>query len=121
MATRIQEMFAMVANKVDDQKKRNEMYKIIKYIINNRNRNVPDSCNLDVVFSQYNRFHSHLKKHEQTLLHNLFVMSGHIQERDVNDVGKGGDGDDGVIVIDATSFNKVVIMVKGGKKITIEV
>jgi hypothetical protein len=59
--TVIQDMFAIVKRQYTDTKHREYMYNVVRLMICFRDRNVPNSCRLDVLFAQRDKLKSQLE------------------------------------------------------------
>ena len=135
-------MFSIVSDSVADVNKRRELYNVIRSCIKMRNRNLKNSCNIDVVFNQYEDFKKKMTPHDQELLKELFVISGHIKEEDEDeddydyddedaDYDEDEDEDEGedededededILVVSAVGYKTIKIEVGNGKSITLQI
>lgn len=139
----IQNMFAVVDNKVNDVTHRRVLYSIIRDCIEFRNRRLPDSCNMDVIFNNRKQLENEWCRwtdRDVALFDELFTLSGHLLpttspsptsvcqpppsrqasiasvNQEVNTIQTQMSNE---LVIDAQGFKTIVINFGNGKKIVI--
>jgi len=111
-------MFEVVANGVEDIHERTRLYEIIRAMIAHRNRERPDSMNMDIMYAHRHELVDKGLCEEDIL--DVFKLSGHHHHRS-EAFGESRPRPQDTLQIDATGFSTIVINMGNGKKVVLHV